>query len=444
MLPVQEQGLVSVSRQVVRAAAQGLGSLAVLALAGCGNNYRPVVSAINPVGPSSQPTVYATALADPGNGNNALVTVVDVFGDTVTATAAVNPAPTYLLTDTSGQSYVLHSGTPLIDTFTSAAGLMTSLVRQSSLDASTCVTGKTTCLGQATANTTSGPLFITEPAVNKVAVFTAGTPPTIRQELPVAPNPIYTIANGSASRAYVLSQGVTPGTSQGTATAVEAGTAANNAISATIPVGINPVYGIMNSDARRAFVLNNGSGTVTAINTQGNSVDKTITVGTNPVWADVSTSTNEIAVLNQGVSGANGSVSVINIALCNPTAITGNVTCDPNNPVDAASFGSVLGTIPVGRGAIQVAVLAGANKAYVANAADGTVTVVDMTTMVATKTINVGGRLNWIQAVAGAPTGKILVTAADTQVLTIIRTDTDAVSTTVNLQGFGVSVRVAQ
>lgn len=436
--------MVSVSRQAVRTATAGFGLAAALAVAGCGNNYRPVVSAINPVGPSSQPTVYATALADPGNGNNGLVTLVDVFGDTVTATAAVNPNPSYLLTDSSGQSYVLHSGTPLVDTFTATTGLMTSLVRQSSLNAAACVPPNPTCLGQVTANTTSGPLFITEPAAGKVAVLTAGVPPTIRQELPVDPNPVYTIANANASRVYTLSQGATPGTSIGTAAAIEAGSTANNAISAKLPVGVSPVYGIMSADARRAFVMSQGSGTVTVINTQGNSIDRTIPVGTNPVWADLSASTNEIAVLNQGVSGGNGSVSVINIALCNATAVTGNPTCDPNNPVDAVGFGTVLGTIPVGRGAIQVAVLAGTNKAYVANAADGTVTVVDMTNMVATKTITVGGTLNWIQAVAGSPTGKVLVTASDTQVMTIIRTDTDAVSTTINLQGFGRSVRVAQ
>ncbi|MEG9431761.1 YncE family protein [Terriglobus sp. ADX1] len=427
----------SVPRQVFRVSAAGLSAIAVLALAGCGNNYRPVVSAINPVGPSTQPQVYATAIADPGNGNNGLATVINVFGETVAATAAVAPNPLYFTVDSAGQAYVLHSGNSLIDSFSAAEGLMTTTVKHSSLAQGVNPT-------QVTTNSTAGPIFIVEPSVNKVAVMTAGTPPTIRQELPVTENPVYTIANANATRAYTLSQGATPGTSTGVATAIEAGTAtANNSISAVIPVGISPVYGVMTPDARRAFVLNQGSGTVTVINTVGNNLDKTITVGSNPLWADVAPAINEIAVLNKGNGTSAGSLSIINVALCNQVALPGNAACDSNNPADSTNFGQVLATIPVGVNPVQVAILSDLSKAYVANA-DGTVTVVDMNTMVATKTITVGGTLNWIQAVAGNPTGKVLVTAADTQNLTMIRTDTDVVTATIPLQGKGIGIRVSQ
>jgi YVTN family beta-propeller protein len=437
VLPKQEQRLVSLPRQVFRVSAAGLSAIAVLAIAGCGNNYRPVVSAINPVGPSTQPTVYATAIADPGNGNNGLATVINVFGETVAATAAVAPNPLYFTVDSGGQAYVLHSGDSLIDSFSAAEGLMTTTVKHSSLAQGVNPT-------QITTNGTAGPLFIVEPSVSKVAVMSAGTPPTIRQELPVPANPVYTIANATATRAYTLSQGDTPGTSLGWASAIEAGTStSNNAVSATLQVGVSPVYGVMTPDARRAFVLNQGSGTVSVINTVGNNLDKTITVGSNPLWADVAPAVNEIAVLNQGNGTSAGSLSIINVALCNQVALPGNVACDANNPADSANFGQVLATVPVGINPVQVVILSDLSKAYVANS-DGTVTVVDMNTMVATKTITVGGKLNWIQAVAGIPTGKILVTAADTQALTIIRTDTDIVTATIQLQGKGVGVRVSQ
>ena len=455
VLPMQEQRLVSLPRQVFRATAS-LSAVAVLALAGCGNNYRPVVSAINPVGPSTQPSVYATVVADPGNGNNGLATVVNVFGETVAATAAVNPLPSYFTVDAAGQAYVAHTNSSLLDTFAAAVGLMTTTVKQSSLAAGVCSTTPaqdlafttygTKYLCQITTNSTSGPLFIIEPGVNKVAVMTAGTPPTIRQELPVVANPVYTIANPAATRVYTLSQGTTPGTSLGTATAIEAGTATtNNAISAQLTVGINPVYGVMTTDARRAFVLNQGSGTVTAINTVGNNIDKTIPVGSNPVWADLASTVNEIAVLNKGNGSTAGSLSIINVALCSQVALPGNAACDPTNPADAANFGQVLATIPVGVNPVQVAILNDTTspKAYVANG-DGTVTVVDLNTLVATKTITVGGSLNWIQAVVGSPTGKVLVTARDSQNLTMIRTDNDTVTSTIAMQGFPIGVRVAQ
>jgi YVTN family beta-propeller protein len=437
---LQEQHLFSVPRPIFRVAALSLGAAATLALAGCGNNYRPVVSAINPVGPSSQPSVIATALSDPGNGGNGLITVIDVFGDTIIANAAVAPLPSYLAVDPLGQTYVLHSNSVLVDSFASAAGLMTSTIRQSSLSAG----GNPNQVYPASG---SAPIFITEPGLSRVAVLTGGAPPTARQELPVPANPVYTVGLSTAPRVYTLSQGASPGTSIGTATAIENGT--TNAISASIPVGVSPIYGVMTADARRAFIINtkgngSGNGTVTVLNVQGNTVDTTIPVGLNPVWAVVSPAINELAVLNAGNGTTGGSLSIINIALCSQVALPSNTTCNANDPTDAANFGQVLSTVPVGVGPVQVAMLTDLSKAYIANAKDGTVTVVDMNTMVATKTIQVGGKLNWIGAVAGSPTGKVLVTASDTQVVTIIRTDTDVISTTLPLQGFGVSLRIAQ
>jgi DNA-binding beta-propeller fold protein YncE len=225
-------------------------------------------------------------------------------------------------------------------------------------------------------------------------------------------------------------------------------------------VGISPIYGVMTADARRAFVVNsrgNGgtNGTVSVINVQGNNLDMTVNVGPNPIWADLAPAINEIAVLNAGNGTTPGSLSLINVALCSQIAVVGNTACDPNNPTDSVNFGTVLATVPVGVGPVQVAILQDLSKAYVANATDGTVTVVDMNRMVATTTIKIpaqtnaaGGTslaaLNWIGAVAGSPTGKVFVTASNSQSMYVIRTDTDVITATIPLQGNGVAVRIAQ
>lgn len=183
---------------------------------------------------------------------------------------------------------------------------------------------------------------------------------------------------------------------------------------------------------------------------QGNALDTVprIVVGQNPVWADVATSSNELVVLNKGDGSSAGSVSVINIPLCSPTTATiTNVACDASNPIDAVGFGNVLATIPVGINPVMVVVLQGANKAYVANAGNGqsgtsTISVIDLQSMVKTADISIGGTLNWITATSGTPTGKVYVTASDTQVATVVRTDTDQVVTTIPLQGYGVAVKV--
>ncbi len=57
------------SRQPLRSAARCAAGLTtaffLAAIAGCGNTYRPVVTAINPVGPAGQPQKYAVAVSNP-------------------------------------------------------------------------------------------------------------------------------------------------------------------------------------------------------------------------------------------------------------------------------------------------------------------------------------------------------------------------------------------
>jgi len=64
-----------------------------------------------------------------------------------------------------------------------------------------------------------------------------------------------------------------------------------------------------------------------------------------------------------------GSVSIISIPLCSANALPTNPNCDPNNPVDAVGFGTVLATVPVGINPRMVGVLQDGTRAYVVNAA---------------------------------------------------------------------------
>ena len=73
-----------------------------------------------------------------------------------------------------------------------------------------------------------------------------------------------------------------------------------------------------------------------------------------------------------------------------------------------------------------------------------TVSVVNLTSNTVTATIPINGHPAWIASSYSAPTGKVYVVCKDSQVMTVIETDTDSVDTTVPLQGFGVSVRVSQ
>jgi hypothetical protein len=206
-------------------------------------------------------------------------------------------------------------------------------------------------------------------------------------------------------------------------------------------------------------VVNNGLDTANPV------IPATGTLGLNPVWADLSPLTNQLVVLNQGDGVHPGTLSIINIPLCNAASPATNPTCNPNNPVDAVGFGTVLATVPVGINPVMVSVLQDGTKAYVANqgnaaaGVEGSVSVVNLASGTVSATIpgistasgtadtnttpgSAYGHPTTIAATTGTPTGKVYVTSSDNKFMTVIETDTDTVDTHVNLQGLGVRVVV--
>jgi len=508
-------------RRPVRSATQALRAtlsfaavVAVLvSVSGCGNNYRPVVSAINPVGPAAQPAKYAVAISSTGTPANpvtgapasplpGLLTFVDFSGDTVLITANVGVDPYYLILNggtTSSSStttapastgYTLNSD----HTFTSfsiATTLLTSQILQTTLLPG----ANPVAILPTTANT-----YVTDPTVNpgqgNISQFT-GSPLALRQQLaiPSGFTPVYTVGITAAPRIYALATSLTPG-APGQASTIETST---NTIDPTpIPLGVNPVYGVMTADAKRAYILNQGDGTVSVINAQTNQLD-TVPVSLtnptnptnpialciapactnpatlNPLWADLSPVRNELVVANAGDGVNPGSLSVMSIPLCSATAQVGNSNCDLDNPVDAVGFGTVVATVPVGVNPVMVGVLqdttnsrayvvnrgntslpcAAPNVAVTATTTTCTVSVVDLNTNTVIATIPLplslntdaatpanNGHPNYIAVSSGTPTGKVYVVSPDSNFMTVIRTDIDVVDTTVPLQGAGVAVRV--
>jgi DNA-binding beta-propeller fold protein YncE len=170
------------------------------------------------------------------------------------------------------------------------------------------------------------------------------------------------------------------------------------------------------------------------------------------VWADLASGLDELVVANEGNGTTTpGSVTIINIPLCSVTALPTNPNCNATNPIDATTFGQIVATIPVGINPIMVTVLSDYTRAYVANAGNPalpcsattcTVSVVNLVTNTVTATIPINGHPVWIASTAGSPTGKVYVVCKDSQVMSVIETDTDSLDTTVPLQGYGVSVRM--
>jgi YVTN family beta-propeller protein len=144
-----------------------------------------------------------------------------------------------------------------------------------------------------------------------------------------------------------------------------------------------------------------------------------------PVYAEFNSATSQLVVADYD----GGTISVIDVSL----DVYGN---------DGPNFGTTF-TIPVGTNPASVTVLNDGSRAYTANQADGTVTVVNLSSHTLIKTLGVHGHPRTVVSTQNSLYGKVYVASPDSPYLTIVRTDQDIIDTTVLIQGNIVDVRTS-
>ena len=433
-------------------------------VAGCGTNYRPVITPVNTTGPASQPPSYAIVVSSPALTSPGIVTVIDYSGDTVLAQAPIGPGPTTFSIDEYGANgYTVNSDGTL-------SNFPVSTSQQAKNDTYTTLVPTFQLVNFFAP---SAGLYATDLSNNSVDVFN-GFPASYKLSIPVAPTPVIMIGSSQASqRDYAISQGnseggnvasaVTCNLSPSTASAGEVDSIETSTytVSAKIPAGRCPVYGLASPDNRRVFVLNRGDDSITVINGQTNALNSctpftgqtgatvichsvlplstsavkatgvtppngTAGMGTiaGPVFAEYNSATNQLVVANYDGS----SVSVIDVSLDQ----YGN---------DSATFGTTF-TIPVGKNPASVTALADGSRAYTADQTDGTVSIVNLTSHTFEKALPVNGHPRTVVSTQNSLYGKVYAASPDSPFLTIVRTDIDLVDTSVLVEGNVVDVRV--
>ena len=430
----------------VRLVQAGAVIVAVAMVAGCGNNYRPVVTPINSNGPAAQPSSYAVVVSAPSPTLPGIVTVIDYSGDTVLAEAPIGPGPSaFTIDETGSEGYTLNSdGT--ISNFPISSQLQFKQVSFSTLSS---------VAKPINFFSPSAALWAADLNGNVADVFQS-VPESFKLAIPVTANPV-TILGPSivGQRDFVISQGtissgvacnISPTTGPiGSATPIETG---SFTVSGNIPVGRCPVYAVQSTDNRRLYVLNRGDDTITVINSQDNTLNsctpfvsqsgQTVTCHPSlkvnpapglshagPVYAEYNAMTNQLVVANYD----GNSISVIDVSLDE----YGN---------DSSTFGTTY-TIPVGNNPASVTVLADGSRAYTANQTDGTVSIVNLSSHTVEKAaLPVIGHPRTVVSTQNSSYGKVYVASPDSPYLTILRTDLDIVDTTILVEGNVVDVRV--
>jgi len=423
-------------------------------VAGCGNNYRPVVTPVTPSGPAPQPQSLAVVVTAPSPTTPGIATVIDYAGDSVLAQANIGPGPTSFTLDETGTSgYTINSDGTLTNIPVSSA-LQTKNVTYTTLPS----TAKPLNMFSPSAR-----LWVADLNGNLADVF-IGSPQTFLLSIPLAPTPVMVAGSGlSGTRFFAVSQNIASPTGLecnnspttqplGEVTGIEI---TNYTTDTLIPVGRCPVYAVGSSDNQRFFVINRGSDTVTVINAQYGTLDActpflnqagqivtchpTLPLSTSaglaqdanndvpavagPVYAEYNAAKNLLVVADY----AGNTVSVIDVSLDE----YGN---------DSSTFGTTY-TIKVGNNPASVTVLNDGSRAYAANQTDQTVTIANLSSYTVEKTLPVIGHPRTVVSTQNSSFGKVYVASPDSPYLTILRTDLDIVDTTILVEGNIVDVR---
>jgi DNA-binding beta-propeller fold protein YncE len=479
-------------------------ALAVAALvAGCGDNYRPVVNPINSNGPAPQATSYAVVVSSTGSTTPGVMTIIDYSGDAIMNETPIGPGPLVFTLDELGATGYTVNSDGTLSNFSITTSLQAKNVSESTLPPTARPVNLTA---------PSSGLWVTDLAGNVVDLF-FGSPQAFKLAIPVATSassatmPVFVAGapTNGGEREYVLSQNVpdtpagqmtcnvSPKTAPtGVATPIEL---SSDTTDPAIPVGKCPVFGVQTPDLQRLFVLNRGDDTVTVINSNKNTLDQcpvplvTVPPSTVPTCPPpYNTNQNGqpitfhpvLPLSTAALTPANAppNCNITTNPTCGLGAIAGPVDAEYNAATqqlvvanydggtisvidvsldeygnDSATFGTTY-TIAVGNAATpdpaSVTVLADGSKAYSANqnddggTANGTVSVVNLSTHTLEKTLTVVGHPRQIASTQNSEYSKIYVASPDSPFITIIQsspTVTDLIDTTVLVEGTVVDMR---
>jgi DNA-binding beta-propeller fold protein YncE len=445
------------SRPCVRLVQAGLAFGVAAVFAGCGSSYRPVITPINPSGPPAQPNGFAVVVSSPATSAAGVATVIDYSGDTIMVQAPIGPNPFAFTLDAIGANgYTVNSDGTLTNFQVSQAEPQVKDIHYSTLPPAA------QTVGLFSPSTGLWVADLNQSVIDVLAPSTAAQ--SFKLAIPVATTPISVVGLGTVGQhVYSISQNVpfdttcnvapTSVAANGEADALET---TSFTVSARIPLGKCPVYGVSSTDGRRLFVLNRGSDTVTVIDSQSNTLDNVCPppngcknqsgqtyfshpslplstaaglTGTNvpavagPVYAEYIQSTQQLLVANYD----GGTVSLIDVSLDQ----YGN---------DSSTFGTTF-TIPVGKNPASVTALSDGTRAYTADQTDGTVHIVNLSSHTVEKVLQVSGHPRTVVSTSNSLYGKVYVASPDSTFLTILRTDQDIVDTTVLIQGNLIDVR---
>jgi YVTN family beta-propeller protein len=380
-------------------------TVALLLLAmGCNDTLRQFITPVPP--PTGDPGNLAHAITlstNPVPSANGSDMHIDVSGDSNVGIVPVGINPVFLGKSTN-RVFAINDGNP--PSVPPTVSVYTALLPQSA-------TVITVTLPNAAGNpiaggtSSTGNIYIANSASNTVDVISGAVlAVTSTINLPAGDTqPVMIAGNANNNQIFVVNHG------SGTVTQIST---IDNTVVKSIPVGSQPIWGVMSTDGLFVFVVNQGDGSVSVIDTSLQSVIATIQVGITPATASPNFAFYESKLKRVYVSNTGeGTISVIKadsisstnlpvklkdiIVSGTPTSVTalsdgtkayaalGNCPAGINHLTILSQLGSCTGnlvsvidvvglreirTIPVGTGPISIDSSSDASRVFVVNAHD--------------------------------------------------------------------------
>jgi YVTN family beta-propeller protein len=265
-------------------------ALAVLALilaeCSCGDTYRPVAIPLPPIPPNPSSLHYVLTLSVNGLHNPGASTRIDVSGDSSVASAQVGLSPAHAVLLPGGSS--VYVANQFEDTISFYAPSGTGPVSFVTLPA-----GSAPLFLMATTNNT---VYVANSGSNTVSVITTANN-AVAATIPAGINPVALAETPNGQKLYVANQGTGPNPVNGSVTSVNT---VDNSVNPSIAGGVwaSPVWAVARGDNARVYVLDQGTGVVSAIDTASDTVVGTASVQPGANYIVYEPSRNRLYVTN--------------------------------------------------------------------------------------------------------------------------------------------------
>jgi YVTN family beta-propeller protein len=381
---------------MIRLQRAGLAACALLSclyLAACNDYYRPTAVPLSPPAgdPQLQRQAFVVNYGTPGSPST--VTRVDATGDTITGINNAGKGAVHVAALPGGIGlYVANRDD---DTITS----MNALAPGGSTVTTVQLQDGCKPVYVATSEVTN--VYVACSGTNAVDVISAAQN-VLTNTITVGVNPVALAEIPDRSKVYAINKG------DGTVSVINT---RDQVVTAAIGVGVSPTWAVMNPAGTRLYVVNQGDGTVSVIDTGSDTVLSTLGVGSGPNFAFYDTHSLRLYVTN----GASNSLSIFR-ADVDPPALLKEV--DLHTP-------DFNGT----KNPVSITALADGTRAYVANEAEGTVTVINTLNNTVSKTIPVG--TSPVSIASSPESTRVVVANRDSNNISDIQTSNDSVIATI-------------